>query len=113
MSIYVQFWKTDTVKHCVNLCHIFNNMLIFLMLNNIRRVIKRLKFPLVRILKCCPFGGHKNASHVVLVCITQLMKEKGATEDEMVRWHHRLNRHEFEQIPVDSGGQRNLVCYSL
>ena len=40
-------------------------------------------------------------------------KEKGAAEDEMVRWHHRLNRHEFEQIPVDSGGQRNLVCYSL
>ena len=26
-------------------------------------------------------------------------KEKGATEDEMVGWHHRLNGHEFEQIP--------------
>ena len=23
-------------------------------------------------------------------------EEKGATEDEMVGWHHRLNRHEFE-----------------
>ena len=23
-------------------------------------------------------------------------KEKGTTEDEMVGWHHRLNRHEFE-----------------
>ena len=23
-------------------------------------------------------------------------EEKGMTEDEMVRWHHRLNRHEFE-----------------
>ena len=23
--------------------------------------------------------------------------EKGATEDEMVGWHHRLNGHEFEQ----------------
>ena len=22
-------------------------------------------------------------------------EEKGATEDEMVRWHHRLNGHEF------------------
>ena len=22
--------------------------------------------------------------------------EKGATEDEMVEWHHRLNGHEFE-----------------
>ena len=24
-------------------------------------------------------------------------EEKGMTEDEMVRWHHRLNGHEFEQ----------------
>ena len=23
------------------------------------------------------------------------------TEDEMVGWHHRLNGHEFEQIPGD------------
>ena len=23
-------------------------------------------------------------------------EEKGMTEDEMVRWHHRLNGHEFE-----------------
>ena len=23
-------------------------------------------------------------------------KEKGMTEDEMARWHHRLNGHEFE-----------------
>ena len=35
-------------------------------------------------------------------------EEKGTTEDEMVRWHHRLNRHEFEQAPEDSEGQRNL-----
>ena len=21
------------------------------------------------------------------------------TEDEMIRWHHQLNRHEFEQTP--------------
>ena len=28
-----------------------------------------------------------------------------ATEDEMVRWHHGLNKHEFEQIPGDSEGQ--------
>ena len=26
-------------------------------------------------------------------------EEKGATEDEMVGWHHRLNGHEFEQSP--------------
>ena len=39
-------------------------------------------------------------------------KEKGETEAEIVRKHHRLNEHEFEQILEDSGGQRNLVCYS-
>ena len=27
-------------------------------------------------------------------------EEKGTTEDEMVGWHHRLNRHEFEQEMV-------------
>ena len=25
-------------------------------------------------------------------------EEKGATEDEMVGWHHQLNGHEFEQL---------------
>ena len=39
-------------------------------------------------------------------------KEKGKAEDEMVGWHHRLNGHEFEQIPGVSKGQRSLVCYS-
>ena len=24
---------------------------------------------------------------------------KGMPEDEMVGWHHRLNGHEFEQVP--------------
>ena len=37
------------------------------------------------------------------------MAEKGATEDEMVRWHHLLNGHEFEQTPEDSERQGNLV----
>ena len=32
-------------------------------------------------------------------------KEKGATEDEVVGWHHGLNRYEFEQTLGDSGGQ--------
>ena len=26
-------------------------------------------------------------------------EEKGKTEDEMVGWHHRLDEHEFEQVP--------------
>ena len=39
-------------------------------------------------------------------------EEKGVTEDEMVGWHHWLNRPEFEQTPRDSEGQRSLVCCS-
>ena len=31
-------------------------------------------------------------------------KERKAAEDEMVGWHHRLNRHEFEQTLGDSEG---------
>ena len=30
---------------------------------------------------------------------------------EMVRWHHRLNGHEFEKNLGDSRGQRSLPCY--
>ena len=32
------------------------------------------------------------------------------TEDEMVGWHHRLNGHEFEQVPGDGEGQGRLAC---
>ena len=39
-------------------------------------------------------------------------QEKGMTEDEMVGWHHRLNRRECEQTPGDSEGQGSLVCCS-
>ena len=39
-------------------------------------------------------------------------EEKGATEDEMVGWHHRLNGDEFDQTPGDSEGQGSLVCCS-
>ena len=39
-------------------------------------------------------------------------EEKGATEDEMVGWHHWLNGHEFEETPGPSEGQARLVCYS-
>ena len=34
------------------------------------------------------------------------------TEDEMVGWHHRLNRHEFEQAPGVGERQRRLACCS-
>ena len=39
-------------------------------------------------------------------------QEKGATEDEIFRWHHRLNGHEFEQTLGDGEGQGELVCCS-
>ena len=32
-------------------------------------------------------------------------------EDEMVGWHQQHNGHEFEQAPVDGGGQGSLMCY--
>ena len=28
-------------------------------------------------------------------------------------WHHRLNGHEFDQVPGDGEGQGSLVCCSL
>ena len=37
-------------------------------------------------------------------------EEKGMTEDGMVGWHHRLNRHEFEWTPGVGDGQGGLVC---
>ena len=30
----------------------------------------------------------------------------------MVRWHHQINGHEFEQTLGDSDGQGSLVCHS-
>ena len=31
-------------------------------------------------------------------------------EDEMARWHHRLDGHEFERTPGVGDGQGGLVC---
>ena len=39
-------------------------------------------------------------------------KEKGVTENEVVRWHHWLSGPDFEQTPGGSGGQGSLVCCS-
>ena len=39
-------------------------------------------------------------------------KEKGMTEDEMIGWHHQLNRHEFEQAPGVGDERGSLVCCS-
>ena len=42
----------------------------------------------------------------------QRWEEKGMTEDEMVGWHHRLNRYEFKQTLGDGEGQGSLACCS-
>ena len=39
-------------------------------------------------------------------------EEKGTAEDQMVRWHHRLNEHEFEWTPGVGDGQGVLACCS-
>ena len=39
-------------------------------------------------------------------------RQKGMTEDEIVRWHHWLNASESEQTLGEGEGQRSLVCCS-
>ena len=39
-------------------------------------------------------------------------RRRGATEDEMIGWHHRINGHEFEQTPGNSERLESLACYS-
>ena len=39
-------------------------------------------------------------------------QEKRVTENEMVQWHHQLNRQDFEQTPGGSEGQGSLVWCS-
>ena len=34
------------------------------------------------------------------------------TEDEMVRWRHHPDEHEFEQALRVGDGQESLVCYN-
>ena len=39
-------------------------------------------------------------------------EEKRATEDEIIAWHHQLNRHESEQTLGNGDGQGDLACCS-
>ena len=41
-----------------------------------------------------------------------MQEEKGATKDETVGWHHRLDGREFEQALGIGDGQASLVCYN-
>ena len=40
-------------------------------------------------------------------------EEKGTTKDEIVGWHHQLNKLESEPTPGDSEGQGSLAWHSL
>ena len=67
---------------------------------------------------CCSSTSELHSSlGNFLICYLMLERlkakgEKGAAEDEMVRWHHQLNGHELEQTPGNSGGQRSPACCS-
>ena len=39
-------------------------------------------------------------------------EETGTTEDEMIGWHHRLDRHGFGWTPGIGDGQGGLACCS-
>ena len=43
---------------------------------------------------------------------TEGQEEKGTEEDELIGWHHWLNRHESEQTPGDCEGQGSLAYRS-
>ena len=45
------------------------------------------------------------SEHNFLLVEWWLVEEKGMTEEEMVGWHHQLDRHEFEQAPGVGDGQ--------
>ena len=53
---------------------------------------------------CSKEVGEKVSIYVILV--------KGATEDEMVGWHHQLDGHESEQALGVGDGQGSLACCS-
>ena len=42
-----------------------------------------------------------------------MQQKKGATEDEVVGWHHQINGLEFEQALGDGVGQGSLVLQSM
>ena len=39
-------------------------------------------------------------------------RRRSGWKEEMVRWYHQLNGHEFEQALEAGDGQRSLACYS-
>ena len=39
-------------------------------------------------------------------------RRRWGQEVKMVRWHNRLNEHEFEEAPEDGEGWGSPACYS-
>ena len=55
--------------------------------------------------------GRANSLEKTLV-LEKIEGRRRGWEHEMVRWHHWLKGHEFEQTPGDGGGQGSLACCS-
>ena len=55
--------------------------------------------------------GANSLEKILMMGKIESRRRKGA-EDEMVGWHHRLDRHESEQTLGDGEGQGSLVCCS-
>ena len=52
--------------------------------------------------------GKGNSLEMILM-LGKIKGKRGAAEDEGVRWHHRVNGHEFEQALGVGDGQGSLV----
>ena len=67
-------------------------------------------------LKLHSFGHVMQKAHsrekILMLGKTEGRREKRVAEDGMVGWHHRLNGHEYEQIPRDSEAQGSLASCS-
>ena len=55
------------------------------------------------------YFGHLMQRANPLVNTLMLGKEKWVTKNEIVGWHHQINRHEFGQTLGDSVGQGSLA----
>ena len=64
-----------------------------------------------------PYFGHLmqkaySLEKTLMLGKTEDRRERGTMEDEMVGWHHWLNRHDFEQAPGVGDRLGSLACYS-
>ena len=57
----------------------------------------------------CKTASQSNLEEDLMTQKERVRGERGAAEDEMVGWHHRLDGRELEETPGDGGGQGNLA----